>query len=325
MRVTNDPLEAAQALAVGDLVALPTETVYGLGARADQAHAIAKIYAAKGRPANHPLIAHLPTAESLDDWGREIPAFARSLAAAHWPGPLTLVVKRTMKAGDFLTGGQDSVAVRVSAHPLMQQVQGELVRISGDASIAIAAPSANRFGQVSPTSAEHVIAELGAYLFQQDLVLDGGECGIGLESTIIDCTAEHPRMLRPGAVTIEQVQETTGMQCTHDSVVRASGTLESHYSPRAQVVLVTRAELEDGDYTDSAARIGLLATADIPTMIGLIRLSEPDSLQEYARLLYWALREADSLELRTILTVPPANIGLGLAINDRLSRAAHAK
>jgi len=325
MRVTIDPLEAARALADGHLAALPTETVYGLGARADQAHAIAQIYVAKGRPAHHPLIAHLPSRESLDDWGREIPEFARKLAVAHWPGPLTLVVNRTKRAGDFLTGAQDSVAVRVSAHPVMQAVQGELVRITGDASIAIAAPSANRFGQVSPTSADHVIEELGAFLSQHDVVLDGGACGIGLESTIIDCTGMNPRMLRPGAITIEQVEATTGMRCTHESQVRASGTLQSHYSPRAQVILLTKEELQSGDYIASAARVGMLATADIPTMIGLVRLGEPESLQDYARQLYWALREADALELTTILAVPPPNEGLGVAINDRLSRAAHPK
>lgn len=325
MRVTIDPIEAAQALAGGHLAALPTETVYGLGARTDDPHAIAQIYAAKGRPAHHPLIAHLPSIEALDAWGRDIPEFARALAAAYWPGPLTLVVNRTERAGDFLTGAQDSVAVRVSAHPAMQAVQRELVRITGDAAIAIAAPSANRFGQVSPTSAEHVTEELGAYLSNEDVLLDGGTCGIGLESTIIDCTGEHPRMLRPGAITIEQVEASTGLKCTHDSVVRASGTLESHYSPRAQVTVLTKEQLEAGDYIDAAARVGLLARNDIPTPIGLVRLAEPDSVDEYARILYWALREADALELTRVLAVPPTNQGLGVAINDRLARAAHPK
>lgn len=325
MRVTIDALEAAQALANGHLAALPTETVYGLGARADDPHAIAQIYVAKGRPANHPLIAHLPSIESLDDWGKDVPEFARKLARAYWPGPLTLVVKRTNRAGDFLTGAQDSVAVRISAHPLMQAVQSELARITGDASVAIAAPSANRFGQVSPTSTDHVQEELGAFLAAEDVLLDGGTCGIGLESTIIDCTEDHPRMLRPGAITIEQIEETTGMRCTHDSAVRASGTLASHYSPRAEVTLLTKKELEKADYTDAAARVGLLASADIPTPIGLVRLAEPESVDEYARTLYWALRKADALELRTVLAVPPPNEGLGVAINDRLSRAAHPK
>ncbi|MDO9484892.1 MAG: L-threonylcarbamoyladenylate synthase [Actinomycetota bacterium] len=325
MRVTNDPLEAALALAECHLAAVPTETVYGLGARADDAHAIAQIYVAKGRPANHPLIAHLPNIEALDAWGKDIPDFARALAEAFWPGPLTLVIKRTDRAGDFLTGAQDSVAVRVSAHPLMQTVQQELVRITGDASIAIAAPSANRFGQVSPTSADHVKQELGMFLSANDVILDGGDCEIGLESTIIDCTGTQPQLLRPGAITIEQVEQTTGMTCTHDSQVRASGTLDSHYSPRAEVRLVTQQELEAGDYTNSAARIGLLASADITTPIGLVRLAEPTSTDEYARILYWALREADALELRNVLAVSPESHGLGTAILDRLSRAAHPK
>ena len=325
MRVTNDPQEAATALAAGHLAALPTETVYGLGARADDAHAIAQIYVAKGRPAHHPLIAHLPGIDSLDQWARELPDFARTLATQFWPGPLTLVVRRTDRAGDFLTGAQDSVAVRVSAHPMMQEVQHELVRITGDASMAIAAPSANRFGQVSPTNADHVQEELGAFLSGNDVLLDGGDCGIGVESTIIDCTGDLPRMLRPGAITIEQVQTTTGMQCTHDSQVRASGTLESHYSPRAKVTLVNQADLVGQDFSDSGARVGLLAQKDIATPIGLVRLAEPESVNEYGRILYWALREADALELHTILAVPPAEEGFGIAINDRLSRAAHPK
>ncbi|MDP2012627.1 MAG: Sua5 family C-terminal domain-containing protein, partial [Actinomycetota bacterium] len=144
-------------------------------------------------------------------------------------------------------------------------------------------------------------------------------------STIIDCTEDHPRMLRPGAITIEQIEATTGMRCTHDSAVRASGTLASHYSPRAEVTLLTKKELENADYTNAAARVGLLASADIPTPIGLVRLAEPESVDEYARILYWALREADALELRTVLAVPPKNEGLGVAIHDRLSRAAHPK
>ena len=325
MRVTLDPLQAAQALADGHLAALPTETVYGLGARADDPHAIAQIYVAKGRPAHHPLIAHLPDIAALDAWGRDIPAFAKALATAYWPGPLTLVVNRTARAGDFLTGAQDSVAVRVSAHPVMQAVQQELVRITGDPAIAIAAPSANRFGQVSPTNADHVREELGAFLGRDDVLLDGGSCGIGVESTIIDCTGDHPRMLRPGAITIEQVEATTGMPCTHDSQVRASGTLASHYSPTATVTLLTKQELEAGDYTAAAARVGLMADAKIPTPIGLVRLAEPDSIDEYARILYWALREADALELTTVLAVPPPTEGLGAAIHDRLSRAAHPK
>jgi len=325
MHVSKDAQQAARALADGHLAALPTETVYGLGARADDPHAIAQIYAAKGRPASHPLIAHLHAAEAIDAWGVDVPDYARALAVQFWPGPLTLVISRSTRAGDFLTGGQDSVAVRVSAHPVMREVQAELVRITGDASMAVAAPSANRFGQVSPTTAEHVVDELRAYLAPDDVVLDGGPCAIGLESTIIDCTGDHPRMLRPGAVTIEQVETATGLPCTHDSQVRASGTLASHYSPKATVELLTSAQLSARDFTDSAARVGLIALDDISTSIGLVRLIAPNSLEEYAQQLYLGLREADALDLRKVVAVPPPAEGLGAAIADRLARAAHPK
>jgi len=323
MRVTIDPMHAARALADGHLAALPTETVYGLGARADDAHAIAQIYAAKGRPADHPLIAHLPRPFSIDAWGRHIPNYARALAATFWPGPLTLVIHRSDRAGDFLTGGQDSVAVRVSAHPLMQAVQAELVRITADADIAIAAPSANRFGQVSPTTADHVLHELRDHLSADDIVLDGGSSPIGVESTIIDCTGGHPKLLRPGAVTVEQVQETTRLPCTHDSQVRASGTLASHYSPKARVELVTHEQLEARDFTSVKARVGLIALHEVPTPVGLVRLIAPSDTEDYAQQLYLGLREADALHLHTVLAIPPGTAGLGLAILDRLTRAAH--
>lgn len=320
MRVTTDPMDAARAIAAGYLAAVPTETVYGLGARADDPHAIARIYAAKGRPANHPLIAHLASADALGHWGRDIPAYAFALAAEYWPGPLTLVVPRTDRAGDFITGGQDTVAVRVSSHPLLQAVLRELVVQADDDGIAIAAPSANRFGKVSPTSVAHVVEELGAYLEENDVVLDGGESQVGVESTIVDCTGAQPHLLRPGAVSVADIERVTGLPCGSASTVRASGTLASHYAPHATVLLVGEDVLEPvGDDTHT----GLLATADIATPPGVVRLAAPADAEEYARVLYSALREADALGLRTVLAVPPDTEGVGMAVIDRLTRAAH--
>lgn len=322
MRATTDPQDAAAALAAGHLAALPTETVYGLGARADDPHAIARIYAAKGRPANHPLIAHIADIGALDAWGTNIPIYAYQLAQAFWPGPITLVINRSLRAADFITGGQDSVAVRVSAHPLMQEVQQALILLTGDPAIGIAAPSANRFGRVSPTNVQHVLDELGAFTTENDVVLDGGDCEVGVESTIIDCTGDHPRLLRPGAVSLEQVQATTGLPCTTDSTVRASGTLESHYSPVAVVELITEDQLLNRDFED--ATVGLIALAAIPTPAGVVRLCEPQTVSNYAQQLYAALREADALQLTSVLAIPPSHTGIGAAIVDRLTRAAHA-
>ena len=321
MRVVLSPREAAFALAAGHLAALPTETVYGLGARTDDPQAIAQIYAAKGRPADHPLIAHLATVEAMDAWGTDIPEFAYQLANEFWPGPLTLVIPRSTRAGDFITGGQKSVAVRVSAHPLMQEVQRLLIELTGDPAIAIAAPSANRFGKVSPTNAHHVLEELHDFTTHDDVVLDGGECAVGVESTIIDCTGDHPRLLRPGAISIEQVEAVTGLPCTTDSRVRASGTLDSHYSPTATVELIDATELQK--HVFATASIGLIALADHPTPAGMVRLCAPQTRDEYAQQLYAALREADALKLSKVLAIAPPLGGIGAAILDRLTRAAH--
>ena len=321
MRAVLSPREAAFALAVGHLAALPTETVYGLGARADDPHAIARIYAAKGRPADHPLIAHLATTEAMNNWGTDIPEYAHQLAHSFWPGPLTLVIPRSHRAGDFITGGQDSVAVRVSAHPQMQEVQRVLVELTGDPAIAIAAPSANRFGKVSPTNAKHVLEELQDFTGEDDVVLDGGDCAVGVESTIIDCTGDHPRLLRPGAISVEQIEEVTGLPCTTDSQVRASGTLESHYSPSATVEIVEATALFD--HVFATASIGLIALSEHPTPAGMVRLISPRTREEYAQQLYAALREADALKLAKVLAIAPPMGGIGAAIRDRLTRAAH--
>ena len=326
MLLTTDPADAAEALARGHLAALPTETVYGLGARADDPHAVARVYATKGRPADHPLIAHVRDAEAAWQWASSVPDYARKLADRFWPGPLTLVLPRSSRAGDFITGGQNTVAVRVPSHPVMRAVLNGLADITQDRSIGIAAPSANRFGRVSPTSAEHVADELAEFLDDDDVILDGGPSAVGVESTIVDCTGPAPVILRPGHVTAEDVEQTTGRQLAQGSQVRAPGTLASHYAPEAGVVLLTTDdELRNHSANLSAqhdARTGLLALADVPTPPGLVRLSAPETPEDYARVLYAALREADALELTTVLAVLPPDEGVGSAVIDRLTRAA---
>lgn len=323
MQLTTDPRSAAVRLRDGGLVAVPTETVYGLAARADDPHAVARIYAAKGRPADHPLIVHVANALALHSWASSIPEYAHRLAAAFWPGPMTLVVARSDRAGDFITGGQDSVAVRVSSHPLMDDTLRALISLTSDPAIGIAAPSANRFGRVSPTSARHVLEEFVGVIGDDDLILDGGESAVGVESTIIDCTDEIPRLLRAGAITFSDIERVTGLTPGLTSPVRASGTLESHYAPTAEVVITDAAGLRDTHPTDEA-RIGVLALESIPTPVGMVRLSAPESNDDYAHVLYAALREADALQLTTVLAVLPDDSGLGAAVIDRLRRAAHS-
>ena len=255
-----------------------------------------------------------------------MPAYARGLAEVTWPGPLTLVVNRASAARDFITGGQDSVAVRVSAHPLMAAVLNHLIELTGDPNIGIAAPSANRFGRVSPTSAGHVVEELGSLMTDDDVVLDGGECAVGLESTIIDCTGDAPKLLRPGAITAADVTRITGLACPSGSTVRASGTLASHYSPAAVVRLLHADQLTahaKAQPADGMPSSGLLAIASVPTPPGIVRLAAPTTTDDYARILYAALREADALGLALVLAVPPDPAGVGAAVIDRLTRAAH--
>lgn len=312
--LTMDLARAAAVLKAGGLVGLPTETVYGLAADAENPAAVARIFAVKGRPADHPLIVHLAGVEQLDAWAARVPAYARRLAGALWPGPLTLVLPRTARAGDHVTGGQDTVGLRAPAHPVAR----DLILATGS---ALAAPSANRFGRVSPTTAAHVLAELGELLDPaRDVVLDGGRCGVGVESAILDCTDEAPVVLRPGAVdegTIRRIGGVAPTECV--SRVRAPGTLTSHYAPRARVVLAPDGALAA---TTLAPLDGLLATADVATPPGVVRLSAPQDASEYAQVLYAALREADALGVHRIVAVPPAGEGIAVAVRDRLTRAA---
>ena len=299
---------AAQALGAGHLIAFPTETVYGLGADATNPDAVKRIYEVKGRPSDHPLIVHIAAIDQMAQWAIDIPEFAITLARDFWPGPMTLVLKRSAKAKDFITGGQETVALRVPAHPIALSLLQEFNE-------GIAAPSANRFGSVSPTTAEAVEEELKDYLSPQDLILDGGQCLVGVESTIIDCTKETPFILRPGAITAEMIEESTGLitLINKDNQIRVSGSLDSHYSPKAKVVLDAIAEPGDG----------LIAPDQIPTPDGVIRLASPSSIEGYARDLYAALRLADTKNLEVVVVLQPGGDGLAEAIRDRLARSAY--
>ena len=307
--------DAAASLLAGNLVAFPTETVYGLGADATSADAVARIYSVKGRPANHPLIVHVASMDALYEWARDVPGYAISLARDYWPGPMTLITKRSELAGDFLTGHQDTVGVRVPDHPVALGLLEAFARVGGK---GVAAPSANRFGNVSPTTAQAVADELGKHLGKADQILDGGACAVGVESTIIDCTGEFPRILRPGAVTAELISESTGqdvVQVLDGADIRVSGSLEAHYAPVAKVIL---------DQSPVVGQ-GFIAYSNIETPAGVIRLASPKNVEEFARALYAALREADVRGISEIVVMPPTDGGIGLAIRDRLGRAAKGR
>ncbi len=326
--VTTDPVAAAVALADGHLAVIPTETVYGLGARADLPAAIARVYTTKGRPADHPLIVHVADADAAWQWAREVPDYARALAEHAWPGPLTLVLRRSERARDDITGGQDSVAIRVPAHPMTQAVLRALAQQCADPAIGIAAPSANRFGRVSPTSAAHAIDELGEALIAGDVVLDGGPCTVGLESTIVDATGDEPRILRPGGISATDVTAITRLALGTGSSVRAPGTLASHYAPRARVLVLTDATAHDAldpndpRWAGTTGTIGVIALEHIPTPPAWVRLCAPSDAPAYAQSLYAALREADQRGLDLIVAIAPPPGGIADAIRDRLTRAA---
>lgn len=316
---TTEPVDAARALAAGRVAVIPTETVYGLGAVADDAVAVARVFAIKGRPVDHPLIAHVASTDAAREWAADIPAYAETLMDRFWPGPLTLVFTGTARAADYLTGGQDTVAVRVPGSPVARAVLRELAALKDDTAVAIAAPSANRFGRVSPTTAQHAAEEIGEFLDNDDVLLDAGPCDVGVESTIVDCTGKAPVILRPGQVTAQEIAEATGLELGERSLVRAPGTLAAHYSPHARVQLMDEIELSE---LNAATGAGVIALAAVPTPAGAIRLCAPHTIEEYAACLYRALREADSLDLANVVAVPPTGEGLAEAIRDRLQRAA---
>jgi len=313
-RCTADAMTSAAAtIKDGNLVAFPTETVYGLGADASNEKAVAKIYAAKGRPADHPLIVHIASMDGIGYWADDISEYAIALARAFWPGPMTLICKRSPEAKDFVTGGQDTVGLRVPDHVVALALLDAAKQIGVH---GIAAPSANRFGHVSPTTADAVREELDQYLSANDSILDGGPSQVGVESTIIDCTGSNPHILRPGAITQAMIEEVTGLKVTDiESEIRVSGSLENHYAPEATVVL--DATPQSGD--------GYIAMSDKTTPAGVIRLAAPQSIEEYARILYSSLRDGDSQKISRICIEQPQGDGLAIAICDRLQRAARGR
>lgn len=296
--------DAVRVLRRGGLVAFPTETVYGLGTDADQPDAVRKIFAVKGRPANHPLIVHLGSIMQLDEWGRDVSDDARALAAACWPGPLTLLVAAADRVSPVVTGGRTTVGLRVPAHPVALEL---LDAFAG----GIAAPSANRFGRVSPTTAAHVRADLGDDV---DLVLDGGSSAIGVESTIVDCTVDPPQILRPGGIdsaTIEAVLR-RGRLGAASGPSRASGMLVAHYSPRCRVVLANSHE--------HARELAVFHSGPSNRRVEI--MGYPPTVESYAQHLYQWLRDADHRRVDVLIAILPPTEGLGEAVRDRLTKAA---
>ena len=303
--------QSAEKLIQGNLVAFPTETVYGIGADAMNKDAVARMYQVKNRPTSHPVIVHIAELNDVDYWAKDVPEYAINLMRDFWPGPMTLLLKRREVAGDFLTGAQEIVGLRIPANSLALGLLNEFKAVGGK---GIAAPSANRYGAVSPTTAEAVSQELSEYLLPDDQILDGGPCLVGVESTIIDCSSDNPMILRPGSVSAEMIEESTGIILAEagEKKIRTSGSDKQHYAPKAKVII-------DGQ---SQSGEGLIAMSGVVTPEGVIRLAEPKSIEEYARALYAALRQGDSQNLESIRIIPPDGQGLAVAIRDRINRAA---
>ncbi|MFT4241374.1 MAG: L-threonylcarbamoyladenylate synthase [Acidovorax sp.] len=316
---------AAQALGRGELLGLPTETVYGLATDAGNDAAVARIFAAKGRPSDHPLIVHVAAPRDIAHFARDVPAFAQALADAFWPGPLTLILPRRAGVANAATGGQDSVGLRCPAHPVAQAL---LQACAAQGLHGVAAPSANRFGRVSPTTAAHVASEFGSGL----LVLDGGPCAVGIESTIVDCTRGVPVLLRPGAITRAQIQAACGTApLSKDELPaqtpRASGTLEAHYAPTAKVRLMDAKALQTGlDLLGAeAAHIAVYARAALRTQSSkLVMRRMPDDAAAAAQQLFAALRAFDDAGVKLIWIETPPDAPEWEGVCDRLARAAAA-
>jgi L-threonylcarbamoyladenylate synthase len=311
--IGKDIAHAAALLQQGEVIGMPTETVYGLAGNALDEATVAKIFSIKQRPSFDPLIVHVADMQDIGQWSDDIPDYAIALARAFWPGPMTLILKRSSLAQDFITGGQETVGLRVPDHVIALALLSEFKKIGGK---GIAAPSANRFGHVSPTTAQAVSDELSQYLAPDDLLLDGGPSQVGVESTIIDCTTESPKILRPGAITEEMIEEVTKLDLSYDATeIRVSGSLENHYSPSAHVILDVAPVAGDG----------FIALSDIPTPDGVIRLASPTNNEDFARVLYAALRSGDQQSLTRIVVKQPSGDDISVAIRDRLLRASRGR
>jgi L-threonylcarbamoyladenylate synthase len=318
MEIISNPTQveiknAAQALMDGHLVAFPTETVYGLGADATNEKAVSRVYSVKARPTDHPLIVHISSINQLGKWAIDIQEYAIKLAEEFWPGPMTLILKRSEIAKEFITGGQENVGIRVPSHPVALKLLSEFEKLGG---VGIAAPSANRFGKISPTSSTDVQEDLGMYLEDTDQILDGGRSLVGIESTIVDCTAPNPIILRPGLISSKMIEELTTILVSADlnsKRIRVSGALEKHYSPKAKVRLGETAEPGEG----------FIAMANIKTPKGAIRLASPVNIEEFARYIYNNLRKADQSKLLNVVVHCPTGEGLEVALRDRLTRASN--
>ena len=317
MQIISNPTQveirkAAQALKDGHLVAFPTETVYGLGADATNEKAVSRVYSVKARPTDHPLIVHISSIKQLGKWAIDIPEYAMKLAEEFWPGPMTLILKRSEIAKNFITGGQENVGVRVPSHSVALAILSEFEKLGG---LGVAAPSANRFGKVSPTSSSDVQEDLGEYLDDTDQILDGGRSLVGIESTIVNCLSESPEVLRPGLITLEAITKVTGINLKivgSTNEIKTPGALPAHYSPKAKVV--TQGVAKQGE--------GFLALANIETPQGAIRLATPLTVDQFAKQLYESLRSADQKGLTKVVVVPPDGDGLAMAIRDRLNKAS---
>ena len=317
--------EAARVLLAGGLVAIPTETVYGLAADADNREAVLATFAVKGRPTNHPLIVHVKSAEALPFWAKDIPQSAWLLAEKFWPGPLTMVLPRSERCGTFVTGGQDTVAIRCPAHPWVQRL---LAEISGPTMKGFTAPSCNTFGRISPTCAEHVLADLGVKpAGKLDYVLDGGRCEVGVESTILDLSGGRPQILRHGAVTREMLEEALGVPVPDagDAAPRVPGTLKSHYAPATRLELVPREAFAARVRALSHIKLAVMASeeclAGLPGNV-VLALKAPKEAAPYASFLYEALHELDGAQAGRILVERPPQGAAWAAVNDRLGRAS---
>ena len=321
-QILRDAQAAADKLAAGHLCAIPTETVYGLAADASNEAAVSRVFEAKGRPHDHPLIVHIADVSHVGDWILDLPEWAIVLANAVWPGPLTVVGARTNRATDNITGGQETVAVRVPDHYMTLEL---LANVHERGILGLVAPSANSFGHVSPTTADHVQGDLGKYLANHgDVILNGGPCVVGVESTIVLATGDQPVVLRPGAITQDDIERITGVEVLEhaSNAPRVSGALASHYAPSAKVILITAEGLSQLSPSDMTQSAGLIAMAHIATPHGLTRINSPQTTTQFAAELYASMRQADALNIAVLYVVAPSGTGIERAIADRLARAA---